>query len=68
MHDNIQTAWHVDKIGDIVPNEMEIIPPGEVGDVLDAARHQIVDHHDLVSFSDESVAQMGPNEASATSY
>lgn len=59
MEDEIQLTRHVNETGHVVVVKGKVFVWKQVFDVAHAACQQIVHGNDLVSLSDEPVAQMG---------
>ena len=65
MEDVVDGAGEVDELGDVVVDELEMFVAGEMGDVVGVARDEVVDGDDAMAFGEESVDEMGAEEAGA---
>jgi hypothetical protein len=60
--------FHVQRIGDVMPVDLEIGIVDHVDDVALCARVEIVDAQDIISILQEALTKMRAQEARATSY
>ena len=56
-----------DKVGNVVFDEMEILVPGQMGNVGHVARDEIIDRDYSVAFGQKSVSQMRSEESGTAS-
>ena len=68
MKDIINLAGGKDKVGYVMPDKAEMGVPREVGQIFLVAGDEIVHPNDIMTFSDQTVRQMGTEEAGCTSY
>ncbi len=50
------------RVRDIVPDELELRVPEQVGDVLGRAGDEVIDRDDLVALGEEPIAEVRPDE------
>jgi hypothetical protein len=62
----VDPSGDVDELGDVLVEEMEVGAPGEVLDVAQVARDQVVHAHHFPAFAEEAVAQVTAEEPGAT--
>jgi hypothetical protein len=65
MEDVIDGAGEVDELGDVVVDEVEVLVAGEMGDVVGIAGDEVVHGDDAMALGEESVDEMGAEEAGA---
>ena len=68
MQDVIQPTLHVQVLGHVVLDEPKRVIPEKMGDVVHAARDQIVNADHLVAFPDQSVTQMRSEKPGPARY
>ena len=65
MQDVVHLPRQEDVLRDVLPDEPQGVVPGQVRDVVDRPRQQIVDARDAVSLAEKGVAQMAAQEPRA---
>ncbi len=63
VQNSIQRAFHIDVIGHVMLDEEKVIAPSQVFDVAGGAGDEVVHGDNLVSLSQEAIAQVGAQEA-----
>ncbi len=63
MEDRVHGPVEEDVLRDVVVDEAELPVPGEVGDVADVARHEVVEADDLVTLGEKAVREVAAEEA-----
>jgi hypothetical protein len=63
MQDIVEIAGYVDELGDIVMVEFEVFFLKKVFDITEVAGDEVIHSDDMVSFREETVAEMRTKEA-----
>ena len=53
---------HEDEIRDVIFYKLEVLISGQVGDVLQLTRYQVVDNDDLVILFEQAITEMRTDE------
>jgi len=67
MEDRIEVPGDENIIGHVMFHEGKFLVPGEVGDIFDASRDQVIETDHFMALGQKAVAEMTPDEAGPSS-